>query len=109
MSKSTGNFFRLIDLINQGFNPLSLRYFILNTYYRKTANFSIEALSSSQNALNNLYFFIDKIKLIKKLTVLRRFALKNTDFGKEILENHLQDFYSALNDDLNTPKALEII
>lgn len=109
MSKSTGNFFRLIDLINQGFNPLSLRYFILNTYYRKTANFSIEALSSSQNALNNLYFFIDKIKLIKKLTVLRRFALKNTNLGKEILENHLQDFYSALNDDLNTPKALEII
>jgi cysteinyl-tRNA synthetase len=65
MSKSSGGFVRVIDLINLKINPLAYRLFVLNTYYRKTADFSIEAIQSSNNALNNLYAFSEKIKALK--------------------------------------------
>jgi len=65
MSKSSGNFTKLVDLIDLKINPLAYRVFVLGTYYRKTADFSIEAVQSSHNALNNLYSFSEKIKTLK--------------------------------------------
>jgi cysteinyl-tRNA synthetase len=47
MSKSLGNFARIIDLIDQKINPLAYRLFVLNTYYRKTADFSMESIMAS--------------------------------------------------------------
>jgi len=65
MSKSTGNFARIKDLIENNLNPLAYRLFVLNTYYRKTADFSIESVTASNNALNNLYAFAEKIQALK--------------------------------------------
>lgn len=109
MSKSTGNFDRLIDLINKGYHPLALRYFILNSNYRKTTDFSYEALTSSQNALFSIYEFADKIKAIKKLVIFKKIKIiKNSDTAI-LLEKYRTDFFDHLNDDLNTPKALETL
>jgi cysteinyl-tRNA synthetase len=109
MSKSTGNFDRLVDLINKGYHPLALRYFILNSNYRKTTDFSYEALTSSQNALFSIYEFADKIKAIKKLAIFKKIKIiKNSD-NAILLEKHRTDFFDHLNDDLNTPKALETL
>ncbi len=109
MSKSSGNFSRLIELIEQGFYPLAFRYFVLNTYYRKTTDFSTEALSSSQNALLNLYEFINKIKSLKKLKLFKKnlFCIKKSN--TLTVQSYQQTFFEQLNNDLNTPKSLETL
>jgi len=109
MSKSTGNFARLIDLVNQNINPLAYRLFVLNTYYRKTADYSIEAINSSNNALKTLYLFSEKIKALKQLKLFGKIKFTNTKTNDPTLDKYYEDFMNALNDDLNTPKALEIV
>lgn len=109
MSKSIGNVIRIKDLMNEGFNPLAYRYFVLNTNYHKTTDFNDEVIKASQNALNNLYNFILKIKTFNFLNLTFRFKVKETNESKNILETTHKDFFNALNDDLNTPKALETV
>lgn len=92
MAKSAGGFITLETLKENKINPLSYRYFILQTHYRKQLKFSYEALHSAENGLMHLY------ELVKKSTD------KNIDDTK-IIDNIL----SALNNDLDTPKALAIL
>jgi len=109
MSKSTNNYKRLVDLIDQNINPLAYRLFILNTHYRKTADFTSEAINASNNALNNLYAFSEKIQALKLLKLMRKIKFSNLKQSDILLNNFYHDFINALNDDLNTPKAMEII
>ena len=109
MSKSTGNFARIKDLIENNLNPLAYRLFVLNTYYRKTADFSIESVTASNNALNNLYAFAEKIQALKWLKLTRRIKFTNLKQGNITLQKFHTDFINALNDDLNTPKAMELV
>jgi len=82
---------------------------LLNTYYRKTADYSIEAINSSNNALKTLYLFSEKIKALKQLKLFGKIKFTNTKTNDPTLEKYYEDFMNALNDDLNTPKALEIV
>ncbi len=88
MSKSLGNFYKLKDVIDKGFDPLALRYLYLQTHYRQEMNFTWEALEAAQTALG---------KLRKKYAD----ALGNEDLP--------QEFSEAINDDLNLPKALGVV
>lgn len=92
MSKTLGNYLVLDDLLKKHFNPLSFRYLVLNSHYRSKLNFTWEALQAAQNALNNLY--------------------EQVYIGPEPRISCAQfedDFLKALEDDLNTPKALAIV
>jgi len=92
MAKSTGNFITLKTLMDKGYNPLSYRYFVLNTHYRQKLNLSWQALDSAQNALNNLY---------KSLS-----SLDNPRIGCAEYE---VKFLKAINEDLNIPQALAVM
>ncbi len=109
MSKSTGNFTRIKDIIEQNINPLAYRLFVLNIYYRKTADFSIEAINASNNALNNIYQFAEKIQALKKIKIFKKNLFKNTPEKSIVLKNFETEFISAFNNDLNSPKALETL
>lgn len=94
MSKSADNFITLETLRDKNFNPLSYRYFLLQAHYRKQLNFSWEALTAAQTGLERLYNEVIKIKENKT---------KITD------KNISDKFLEAVNDDLDTPKALALI
>ncbi len=93
MSKSKGGFITLSSLKEEGFSPLSYRYLVLNTHYRSKLNFSEEALKGAENSLE---------KLKNKISEL-------TTEGGKVSEDYRNDFIKAINDDLNTPKALEVL
>ncbi|MBI2611155.1 cysteine--tRNA ligase [Candidatus Gottesmanbacteria bacterium] len=103
MSKSLGNFYRVEDIVKKGFDPLALRYLFLTASYRMQMNFTWEALQSAQNALKNFKFEILNLKSKNGLerTVLSEDKLKKVD-------DYRQKFTDAVNDDLNTPKALAV-
>lgn len=89
MSKSLGNFYRLQDIVEKGFDPLALRYLYLQTHYRQEMNFTWEALEAARNALNKL-----------------RQKYLNAPADGESLP---KEFLEVVNDDLNIPKALGIL
>ncbi len=94
MSKSEGTAFVLDDIIDNGYEPLALRYFYLNAHYRSKQNFTWEALSASQQAYNRLK---KQIKL-----------LNSQKFGT-VSEEYKQRFKKALESDFNIPEALALL
>lgn len=92
MSKSLGNVITLDDILTRSIDPLSFRYLCLTTHYRKPIAFTWESLQAAQGALNSL---IAKLQTWDEPRV-----------GCAELEAH---FREAINDDLNTPKALAVL
>jgi len=100
MAKSGENFITLQTLIDKGYDPLDFRYFILGSQYRTQVTFSYEALDGARNARNNLN---EKILEFKESTVSDEpeAKVKRDEFSSTFIE--------ALNDDLNTPKAMAVV
>ena len=96
MSKSKGDILRVKDLKDKGYNPLSYRFFILNTYYHKQVNFSFDALDSAENALNKLK---NKIRNIS--------STGNVD--KNTFDEWDNKFKEYIADDLNTANAVTLL
>ena len=95
VSKSTGGLYTVSELEKLGYLALHYRYLLLQAHYRKQLGFSLEALDSAKNAY-------ERIK--RKVIELRKEKHKgNTD-----VEEYQIKFLEAINDDLNTPQALEV-
>ncbi len=101
MSKSLKNFLTLRDLEAKGFDPLSFRYLVLGTHYRKKLNFTWEALKGAENALMKLWRLMSEIPSTKDSKVTVR--SKGTEIG------YRRKFLGALNNDLNIPQALGVL
>lgn len=54
MAKSAGNFFRITELVERGFDPLAFRYLVLQARYRTKLNFSEDGLAGADRALRQL-------------------------------------------------------
>lgn len=93
MSKSLGNFYKLSELEEKGFDPLAYRYLVLSAHYRDTLNFTWESLQAAQNALTHLHNQI----------------MEWDAPAGEGIEEYYQRFIEAVNDDLKTPQALAVI
>ena len=91
MSKSTGNFFLLNELLSKIEGPV-LRFYLLSAGYRQLLDFTIEKVEGVKNS------FL-KLKELKK-------ELENSDleYDGEISTNN--PAILALLDDLNTPRAI---
>ena len=61
MSKSTGNSFRVKDILRD-FSPEAVRFFLLNRQYRKPLDFSIEKLSAAQTSLIRLHHRLNRFE-----------------------------------------------
>lgn len=114
MSKSLGNLIT-IEQVAKKFSPLAFRYLVLTAHYRSQINLTWESLEAAQNALNNFYLFIwDAFKTggrglwLTKVAASIGLAGKN---GKEALKaavKYQENFLTAINDDLDTPKAISV-
>lgn len=102
MGKSLGNAYTITDLEKKGYSALDLRYFYLSGKYNEPLNFTWESLTAAQNALNKLKAQVSGLKSEDNRTVLSE--------EKEIkIENFRNEFVEAVNNDLNTPKALAVL
>lgn len=92
MSKSLGNFFTIREIL-QKYHPETLRYFLLMSHYRSQLNYSLENLDNAKEGLHRFYQTLRGIKPAEG-------ALDNI---------YEQRFYSAMDDDFNTPEALAVL
>ena len=112
MGKSYNNVIKLSELfsgghpiLEQAYTPMTIRFFILQSHYRSTLDFSNEALQSAEKGLKRLweaYEVLQKMKL-DEIT----FISSNIDAE---LDNKVQrligEFGEFMDDDFNTAKVL---
>ena len=102
MAKSKGNFFTLRDLLDKGYDPLTIRYLLVSVRYRKQLNFTLEGLKDAQAALARIKEFLFRLNTAK---------LKpgsNPDVAAQLASARAK-FEDSLDDDLNTSGALGAI
>ena len=89
-------------LLSQGFAPMVIRFFILQTHYRSTLDFSSEALTAAEKGLKRLF---EAFEVLKKLPVINGQEATNNELEEKI--NKLVDeFEEFIDDDFNTAKVL---
>jgi cysteinyl-tRNA synthetase len=99
MSKSLGNSFLPGELIrgehpmlDQAYSPMTVRFFMMQSHYASTLDFSNDALKAAEKGFKRLMTAIDSIGKIKPSTS------SSFDVNKWV-----ENCYAAMNDDFNCP------
>ncbi len=99
MAKSKDHFVTLEDLFAQ-YEPISVRFHLLRSHYRSVSDFSEESLTASAQGLKRL-----RETYAAAQEVASRLPA-GVEPGNAALETYRRAFADAMNDDLNTPRAV---
>ncbi|MDP4283105.1 MAG: cysteine--tRNA ligase [Bacteroidota bacterium] len=109
MGKSYNNVIKLTEmfsgnhpLLTQAFSPMTIRFFILQTHYRSTLDFSSEALIAAEKGLKRLW---EAYEILKKWPVTGDHLAKDIELDEKI-NTLIKEFDEFINDDFNTAKVL---
>lgn len=111
MGKSLGNSLTIQQAItgdhaklSQGYAPLALRFFILNSHYRQTSDFTDEGLKSAARGYERL---LGTVTLLRQQLAKAqdKTEAKDVEFEK-VIQQHKTRFFEAMDNDFNTPQAL---
>ena len=97
MSKTEGNFYTISDLKSKGYSPEEIRFVMLSAHYRTKLSFSIEQCLEARTAIQRIASLYNRL-----------INIANGNLDKYNLPIEFQDFIKALDNDLDTPKALAI-
>ena len=114
MTKSLGNSFLPAELfsgnhplLDQAYSPMTVRFFMLQSHYRSTLDFSNDALKAAQKGYRRL---ANGLRVIQTLSYQSDGGAASTDRPDETRQQEVQQavrqFYEAMNDDLNTAVAI---
>jgi cysteinyl-tRNA synthetase len=102
MSKSAGNGFLPMELftgshklLEKGYSPMAVKFFMLQTHYRSTLDFSNEALQASEKGFERL---MNAVATLEKL--------KASEKSSADIKSFCAKCYDAMNDDFNSPILL---
>ncbi|OGG16697.1 cysteine--tRNA ligase [Candidatus Gottesmanbacteria bacterium RIFCSPHIGHO2_02_FULL_39_11] len=113
MSKSLGNFYRVKDMEDKGFDPLALRYLFMTAHYRTQMNFTWESLEGAANAYSRLKKDFQELNRHsgKPEGRVQNLSLKKDPGQARMTEdnNYKEKFISAINNDLNIPSAIALM
>ena len=99
MSKSRGNTITIPEILKAKNNPAALRFLLLSTHYRKTLNFTFEALDQAETALNRINEFAGEVKY-------GEFPEGEIQAVGQIIKEAEKKFRDGLSDDLNISVAV---
>ncbi len=94
MSKSAGNVVLVADVVDRGLDPLALRLAFLQHRYRQQMNLTWAVIEGAQSSLE------------RWRTKVAQWA---TSPSAPMPSDHQRDFLAAANDDLDTPRALQVL
>ena len=112
MGKSYNNVIKLSELfsgghpiLEQAYSPMTIRFFILQSHYRSTLDFSNEALQSSEKGLKRLWEAYEALQKMKAHEFEFNDAQVDVELDKKV-QGLLQEFGEFMDDDFNTAKVL---
>src|SRR5687768_12456689 len=111
MSKSLGNSFLPSELfsgshplLEKGYSPSAVRFFMLQSHHSSTLDFSNEALQAAEKGYRKLS---NALKVIKGMEHGGRIAEGNQELEQE-LSGLISGCYISMSDDFNTAKTLAV-
>jgi cysteinyl-tRNA synthetase len=111
MGKSYNNVIRLTEmfsgnhpLLEKAFSPMTIRFFILQTHYRSTLDFSNEALIAAEKGLKRLMEAYEWLKTIPTDGLVQANG-KNKELDEKVI-GLLNEFDEFMNDDFSTAKVM---
>lgn len=111
MSKSLGNSFLPEELfsgnhplLEKGYSPSAVRFFMLQSHYSSTLDFSNEALQAAEKGYKKLSNALKSIKTINPSGATK----VNTDLDTE-LKRLSSECFLQMSDDFNTAKTLAVL
>ncbi len=109
MGKSYNNVIKLTELfsgnhpiLEQAYHPMVVRFYILQTHYRSTLDFSNEALQGSEKALRRLW---EAYEVLQKIAHPGNADAADTELDKQVA-TWCNEFEEFMNDDFNTAKVI---
>lgn len=102
MGKSLGNFITLKDAFAK-WQPQAIRFFVLQSHYRSTLDFSDDAVEGAARGLE---------KLNNAVRTLREASRSSSGATTPIpvdLTSYRNTFFAAMDDDFNTPQAIAVL
>lgn len=110
MSKSLGNSFLPAQLfsgdhplLEQAYSPMTVRFFMLQSQYRSTLDFSNEALKAAQKGFKRL---ANGLRVLKAMEYVPEEGVPLDEKKIEDIKKSVAGFYDGMNDDLNTAVAI---
>ncbi|KGO33680.1 MAG: cysteine--tRNA ligase [Desulfoprunum sp.] len=101
MSTDTGNTVTLGDILDRGFTAREVRFMLLSVHYRKPINFSFKRLENVRTALRRLDEFTCRLLCLP--------AGKPHPEITAFVSAMEEQFFEAMDDDLNVSKAMGAI
>jgi cysteinyl-tRNA synthetase len=109
MGKSYNNVIKITELfsgnhpmLEQAYHPMVVRFYILQTHYRSTLDFSNEALQASERAFRRLW---EAYEVLQKLPNTGNATAKDDALDKKVI-NWCHECDEFMNDDFNTAKVI---
>jgi cysteinyl-tRNA synthetase len=102
MSKRYGNILTARDLREQGVDAGAVRLLMFGTHYRKTLDWSDDALAAAQDGSVRLGRFRDRLAAVEQ-------SAADPAESRGVAERFRTAFADALDDDLNAPRALAAV
>lgn len=97
MAKSKGNFYTVKDLVDEGYDPLAIRYLLLVHNYRHPLNFTLDGLKGAGESIRRLKDF---------WTRLEAYSAKDVRPTDDLLDLFKEQFWKGLGDDLNIAHSM---
>jgi cysteinyl-tRNA synthetase len=99
ISKSSGKFPVVADLVAAGINPLAFRVLCLGAKYRSELSFSLDAVRAAES---NLAYLLEFVRNLRPDAV-------DSEVDAAWAAQYVERFRDALNNDLNTAQALAVV
>lgn len=103
MSKSRGNIIYPKDLIERGCQWQHIRFFLINSYYRKRLNFTFKKFKKACNRLHEFKNMLSKIQSVKAT------ASKSNPKTKKLITELKKDFEENMNNNLHVKDAFDAL
>ena len=97
MSKTLGNYYKISDLISEGFTAEEIRFTLLSAHYRSKLDFSLKQKQEARMTIQRITDFQQRL-----------LELKDSTQTESSIPDEFEEFVAALDDDLDTPKAFAI-
>ena len=103
MSKSLGNFVTLRELLDEGYDPASIRHLLISSHYRGELNFTRQGLQASASAVQRLLDFEHRLEEVPINDLAKESQLP------DLARSALDSFKMAMDNDFNSADALAAI
>lgn len=101
MAKRIGNVLSLADIAKTDLNALAFRYLVVSSHYRAPLNFNEHSMPAARVAYGRLLAYVDALETQEVVSHGKKAA--------GVLKATRATFFTAMDDDLNTPQAIAAV